>query len=287
MIRKLKFYINMSFKIIRNKTVNSEDYKKAYNKVANTYDCWIGRMGTYTDKIIYSRYLDFTKNTQILDFACGTGYITQAINNINKDCNIVAVDISEEMIKEAKKLSGENINLYNIDGIDFLKNTNRKFDIILCGWALPYFEHRELLSLFNKVLNNKGKVAIISNSVGTLNKIEEIFLKVMEENQEQVIKPMNIKQNLPNGKNELIKWFEKEGFKALEINEEEVRISFNKGAQLLDWLNKTGAIAGTEYIFGNYEGIKAKLINYMDLLKNNRGEYTINHKFVYGIFEKE
>lgn len=287
MFNKLKFYVNMCYKFIRNITVNNEDYKKAYNKVANTYDYWISRMGIYSDKIIYSSYLDFTKNTQILDFACGTGYITQAIYNINKDCNIVAVDISDEMIKRAKKLSSENINFYNTDGIDFLKNTNKKFDIILCGWALPYFEHKELLGLFNKVLNNKGKIAIISNSVGTLDKIEEIFLKVMEENQEQVIKPMNIKQNLPNGKKELRKWFEKDGYKALEINEEEVRFSFNNGAQLLDWLNKTGAVAGTEYIFGSYDDIKAKLIDYMDLLKNNTGKYIINHKFVYGIFEKE
>jgi ubiquinone/menaquinone biosynthesis C-methylase UbiE len=273
----------MICKIIKKEVINEEDYKVAYNEVANTYNIWLSKMGKYTDKLINSSFISIDEYNSILDFACGTGYITRNIFNNNIDCNITAVDISESMMRNLKDLS--NVNCINIDGIDYLNTTNEQFDIIFCGWALPYFNHKELLKLFKKVLKKNGKVAVISNSQGTLNKIEDIFLKVMEENYKEVIKPMDIRFNLPNGKKGLSSWFENEGYKVLETYDNEVKFSFNSGEELLDWLNKSGAIAGTKNIFRDYNLIKHKLIKHLDILKDSKGKYVVNHKFCCGVFE--
>ena len=79
----------------------------------------------------------------------------------------------------------------NSEGIEFLRSTDERFDMIYFGWALSYFNYRELFELFKKVLNPKGRVKIITNVQGTLSGIEDIFLKVMYKNQGQVIKPMD------------------------------------------------------------------------------------------------
>jgi len=67
-------------------------------------------------------------------------------------------------------------------------------------WALSYFNYKELFKLFKKVLNPGGSVGVITNVQGTLSGIEDVFMKVMYKNHKEVIKPMDIKLNLPNGK---------------------------------------------------------------------------------------
>lgn len=286
-MKKLIYYVKMLYQIFKRDVINKEDYKNAYNKVADTYQVWLEAMGKHTDFILDKKHMPFDKKIKILDFACGTGYITKKLLKLNIDCTITAVDYSDTMLKKVDVKNISNVNIINSDGIEFLKNTNEKFDIIYCGWALPYFNHNELISLFNKVLKKQGIVGVVSNSFGTLNNIEQIFIEVMKENLDQVSKPMMIGNNLPDGESELIRWFDKCGFSMLNITQGEEKFSFDKPEKLLDWLNETGAIAGTEQIFKDYEVIKPKIIDKIRKYKySDDGKYIINHKFISGIFVK-
>ncbi len=188
-----------------------------------------------------------------------------------------------------KLLNTNNLRVTAIqsDGIEFLKTTNEKYDVIFFGWALSYFDHNELLKLFNRVLKPRGILAIITNVEGTLDKIESIFLKVMSEKQKEVIKPMDIKLNLPKGKSGLVKWCSQYGFKALDVEEGEVFFNFKEPEELLQWLNITGAAAGTRKIFKNYNEVKPLIIEKIKKEKYKNGVYEINHKFAYGVFRKE
>lgn len=292
MLNKLVFYTKMGYKLLKREVVNKKDYVKEYDKVAETYKYWLREMGKYTDRIINSKHILEIKEPKILDFACGTGYITRSLLEKDFKGEITAVDFSESMLKEWRETLEQGVNLehrvnvVNADGIEFLKNTEQRFDIIFFGWALSYFNYKELFSLFNKVLNKGGIVAIITNTQGTLYRMEQIFLKVMKENSEEIVKPMDIRFNLPKGKLGLVKWFEQYGFEALETEEDEVEFLFNKPEELLEWLNKTGALAGTAQIFKNYDGVKDKIIEEIKGEKYKEGRYSINHKFAYGIFRK-
>jgi len=289
MIKKSKFYMNMIYKMMKKEVVDVADYKASYNDVASTYECWVEKMGRFTDHIIKPQYVCEKINNKkepikVLDFACGTGYISRKLLLSSVVCEITAVDLSEKMLEVCNDLSLQGVNLIHMDGMTFLENTTEQFDMILCGWALPYFQHKNLLKNFRKVLKKDGVIGIIANSKGTLEKMEKIFLKVMETNPQEVNKPMNIAFNLPDGEKGLKRWFEQQGFYPIELNEGESIFSFDTGEALLGWLNQTGVMAGTKMIFKDYDKIKEQLIEEIKKLKYENGKYKINHKFVYGLF---
>lgn len=287
MISKILFYSKLGYKLIKKDVVNRDDYRGEYDKVSDTYHYWLKEMGRYTDNIIHSKYIDADKELKILDFACGTGYITKGLLNKSIKYKITSVDQSNKMLEKLLGINDLRVTAIQSDGIEFLKTTNEKYDVIFFGWALSYFDHNELLKLFYRVLEPEGILAIITNIEGTLDKIEKVFLKVMSENEMEVIKPMDIKLNLPKGKKGLVKWCNKCRFKVLEVEEAEVFFSFKEPEELLQWLNITGAAAGTRKIFKNYDKIKPFIIEKIKKEKYKNGVYEINHKFAYGIFRKE
>lgn len=287
MLNKILFYLKVGYKLLKKEVVNKEDYRVEYDKVSDTYDYWLKEMGRYSDNIIHSKHIDTDKELKILDFACGTGYITKSLLDKSQKYKITSVDQSSKMIEKLEDINDYRVTIVNSDGIEFLKESNEKFDVIFFGWALSYFNHHELLSLFNNALKPQGMLAIITNVDGTLDKIEEIFLEVMREKQKEVIKPMDIKLNLPKGKKGLVKWCNQYGFKALEVNEGEVFFRFKEPEELMQWLNITGAAAGTRKIFKNYNEVKPLIIEKIKKEKYKNGVYEINHKFAYGVFRKE
>lgn len=285
MFKKIGFYIKMAYQILKKDVIAKEDYEIEYNQVAKTYDHWLSKMGKFTDEIIKPDTGASQGQLNILDFACGTGYITKSLIKKDIDCKITAVDFSKEMLNQLENLKDHRIKTVHGDGIEFLENTNEKYDIIYFGWALSYFNYKELFPLFKKILNPKGTVAIITNTQGTLEGIEEIFLKVMAQNPKEVVKPMDIKFNLPPGKEGLVKWFSQYKFKTLKVKEGEVFVRFDRPDELLEWLNKTGAAAGTARIFQDYSFIRKELIKEIKKSRYKDGKYEINHKFAYGLFE--
>lgn len=284
MFKKIAFYTKLGSKLIRKDVIDNNDYRKEYNKVSGTYIKWLNEMGKYTDKIIKPEYAHKEGKLKILDFACGTGYISKSIIDKNIDCEITAVDFSDQMLEHLKSLDDDRIKTINCDGMEFLENTDEMYDAIFFGWALSYFNYKKLFKLFKRVLKHGGIIGIITNTLGTLSGIEDIFMKVMSENSAEVIRPMEIRFNLPRGKDGLIKWFKEYGFELIEADEGEVKILFDSPQLLLKWLNETGAAAGTVCIFKDYDLIKDKLIEKIGKEKYNNGKYEINHKFAYGIF---
>jgi len=287
MINKMLFYLKIGYKLFKKEVVNQDDYRAEYDKVSDTYNHWLKEMGTHSDNIIHSKYIDPNKELKILDFACGTGYITRGLLDKSEKYKITAVDQSRKMLEKLKAFNKDKVTIINSDGIEFLKKSNEKFDVIFFGWALSYFNHHELFKLFNNALKPQGILAIITNVNGTLDKIEEIFLEVMRENQNKVIKPMDIRLNLPKGKNGLVKWCKQYNFKVLEVDEGEVFFRFNEPEGLMEWLNITGALACTKKIFNNYNEVEPLIVEKIRKVKYKNEAYEINHKFAYGVFRKE
>lgn len=284
MFKKLGFYSKLGYKLIRKDTVNKNDYRKDYDQLAPTYKTWLDEMGQFTDRIINLDYLDKQGKIKILDFACGTGYISRGLLEKGIDCQIRAVDYSDKMLEGLKGLNDDRIKIVQSDGIEFLENTEERYDLIYIGWALPYFNYRVLFNLFRRVLKPDGLIKIIANIQGTLSGIEDIFMEVMYKNHGEVQKPMDIRFNLPKGKDGLARWFNQYGFEKMDLEEDEILFKFNNAEDLLDWLKKTGAIAGTSHIFKSYDLVREDLLEEIRKRKYRDGSYEINHKFAYGTF---
>ena len=82
-----------------------EDSIKLYKKWAKTYDLDFANISGYlSPKKISSFYIKFAKDndTPILDLGAGTGLVGELIN-VNKKKEIIGIDISSEMLNEAKQ----------------------------------------------------------------------------------------------------------------------------------------------------------------------------------------
>ena len=101
-------------------------------------------------KRYYKQYFGNKKDMKILEIGCSTGGMLQAMYKDGFK-NLVGIDMCEGNIRIAKKRNG-NIQYLTGDGIEFLKNSSEKFDII-CSRAV--FEHMEKESILETVREMK------------------------------------------------------------------------------------------------------------------------------------
>ena len=123
----------------------------------------------------YKDYIDHIDNDELmhnggmlfLEIGCGTGRMTEYIN---KDFEVVGIDISGEMIKQARKrLPG--IDFIETNGYSFPSLKNNSFDIAFSYLVFQHFKDRKMVEANFKevyrVLKPKGmfKVRIRSDKV--------------------------------------------------------------------------------------------------------------------------
>ncbi|MDE6149988.1 MAG: methyltransferase domain-containing protein [Ruminococcus sp.] len=114
-------------------------------------------------KEMYDKILSWnlcTYDCKVLDLGTGTGVFPRNMYKYGAD--FTGVDISENQIAQAKRLSDEhnmNIKYYvsEVEKIDFLENT---FDVITAFTCFFYFDHKKLLPVIKKVLKPGGHLLI-------------------------------------------------------------------------------------------------------------------------------
>ena len=102
----------------------------------------------------------FNKNTKILDIGCGRANI---ISNLQKSYKFKVKPIGLDIVKN----NGirKNISFKKIDGFDYLKRKNEKYDLILLKQTIHFFSPSKLSALINiaKIrLENGGKILVFS-----------------------------------------------------------------------------------------------------------------------------
>ena len=112
----------------------------------------------------FNKFLDkrvrFNKNTKILDIGCGRANI---ISNLQKSYKFKVKPIGLDIVKN----NGirKNISFKKIDGFDYLKRKNEKYDLILLKQTIHFFSPSKLSALINiaKIrLEHGGKILVFS-----------------------------------------------------------------------------------------------------------------------------
>lgn len=85
------------------------------------------------------------KGDSILDIGCGPGLY---LNDFKKDYLLFGIDISSEMIKEAKKLA-PNVTFYNDDF--FNQEFSNKFNLVYSICSLQYVPKSSITKYFKKI----------------------------------------------------------------------------------------------------------------------------------------
>ena len=107
-----------------------------------------------------SKRARFNKNTKILDIGCGRANIISALQ---KSYKFKVKPIGLDIVKN----NGirKNISFKKIDGFDYLKRKNEKYDLILLKQTIHFFSPsklKALLDIAKKRLEKGGKMLIFS-----------------------------------------------------------------------------------------------------------------------------
>ena len=149
--------------------------KNSYNLFGNAYcNKRIRKQSIFNDCIEYPILKDFLlskaeSGKKALDIGCGPGIYTSLLSQYG--CDVVALDISEIMIENAKKYCIENSSASKNDGeIEFITADfddfcffDERFDLILATFMISYFDN--LPEVFSKIRNILSKDGFIFTSM--------------------------------------------------------------------------------------------------------------------------
>lgn len=137
----------------------------SWNKVASWYDELLKNDESYQAKVILPnllRILDLKKREQVYDLACGQGYFANVFAHVG--ANVVASDLSKNLIETAKKNSKEKINFYISPAhrAQFLKDSS--IDTIVVVLAIQNIENvGEVFAECKRVLKKDGRIVLVLN----------------------------------------------------------------------------------------------------------------------------
>ena len=130
------------------------------------------------------------KNIKVLDLGAGTGLISSLVASEYKKSDITLIDVSENMLDQAKNSLGKLPNKFsylvaNYSNLELSEN----FDIIISALSIHHLSGEEKKALFNSIFNhlNPGGIFINADQVqGETAEIEsqyrKIWLRQVQEN---------------------------------------------------------------------------------------------------------
>jgi len=214
---------------------------------------WDNKTWLSSNKYIVSFYkflktkIKINKKTSILDIGCGRANI---ISFLQRKYRFQDKPIGIDIIKN--KNTKKNIIFKKTDAINYLKKTNKKFDLILIKQTIHFFSKDKintLLNLAKKKLNTKGQILIFSlktknNKIPSF-KIMKIKLNLGLKRDENLLK--KIKKDLNKYK---ISYF---NFKVSISKSKYIKMIKNKYISCLLNLSKKEIKKGVEEIKSNFK----------------------------------
>ena len=244
--RVLRLNLRVFRLALAHKWLSKAEFAESYDHLASDYDStWLKHLCSVTDQLL-SR-LPQIQPGRILDLGCGTGYTTAHLAGHYPDHPLTAVDISENMLDQARKrLSGQNTECVHADMLEYmLSQPTESVSMIVSGWAIGYSKPDRLVKEVARVLTPGGTFAFVVNYADTLRPIFLTFQKCMFRFPEKVT--MAYIPHFPKNWAVLGKMLQRHGFSITWHDEGEQVIippEHTKEDGILSWLLKTGVLAG-------------------------------------------
>ena len=89
-----------------------------------------------------------SKEANVFDLGCGSGSLIKALSN-EGFTNILGMDLSEEQVNLAHSLGVDTVKKGN--GLDYLGNCEKQYDVILGMDIIEHFTKEELVELLQKI----------------------------------------------------------------------------------------------------------------------------------------
>jgi len=137
----------------------------SWNSVASWYDELLKGDDSYQAKVVLPnllRFLNLKKDEKVYDLACGQGYFANVFAHIGAD--VIASDLSKNLIETAKKNTKEKINFYISPAhkAQFLKDNT--IDTIVIVLAIQNIENiNEVFVECSRILKKEGRIVLVLN----------------------------------------------------------------------------------------------------------------------------
>ncbi len=142
-----------------------EQARESYNVMSRWYDLFTSSEKRFTD--IGMQMLNLQSNESVLEIGCGTGHAL--IEFANRGAQVVALDISEGMIKVARKriqnkVGEGSVVLCQADGSS-IPFSDGRFDAVFLSFTLELFDTPEIPNVLNecrRLLKSEGRLAVVA-----------------------------------------------------------------------------------------------------------------------------
>ena len=182
--------------------IMKETTVKYFNNTAKDYD------NSHDGKFVncmYQEIIDRVRNLEgdkILDLGCGNGNIINLLKKERK-ADYFGLDISENMIEEAKKKCGEDVK-FTVGDSENLPYQDGQFDIIICNASFHHYTKPEVaIKEIKRVLKSGGTFILGDPTVPEL--VRGLFNKMLPYTDSGDFKIY--------GKKDILPIFETHGFK--------------------------------------------------------------------------
>lgn len=205
--------------------------KEKFDQNADLYDRQRRLVIPYMDEL-YNIMTDLARSEipapKILDLGAGTGLLTLHLLKRYDQADFVLIDLSEEMLKIAKRRFVDRANLKYIVGNYVKFDFKDKFDIITSSLSIHHLQHEDKKILYGKIYQmlNEGGIFLNADQVEAptpaneleyqknwMNKIDDGSLGEKEKesimDRMKLDKPATLENNL--------KWLENIGFKDVDV----------------------------------------------------------------------
>lgn len=145
---------------------NNHDVKDIFSgKIANSWEeksKYISKVIGEDNKIIFFIKKYIKPNMDILEIGCGTGKLLQQIDNLSTNLNLTGIELSNDMLNNAKKkIFNNNISFINSAIEDFLPN--KQYDLIIMKQVLHHLSSKEkIFKKLSEFLKTNGKLIIMT-----------------------------------------------------------------------------------------------------------------------------
>jgi malonyl-CoA O-methyltransferase len=174
--------------------IDKQQVKLHFSKNASNYDQYAHVQKKMRDILIefmLQNNKDTLKVKNILEFGCGTGYLTCALTELFPSAHITAVDIAPGMITEIKpKLKNNSVDFICGDIEEI--NLNTTYDIIISNATFQWFNHMPItMKKLYAALNPNGILCFSTFGKYTFCELNECF--------EKTTQLMSIKESISSG----------------------------------------------------------------------------------------
>jgi cyclopropane fatty-acyl-phospholipid synthase-like methyltransferase len=121
-----------------------------YNQYVKEYIDKFMNFDLYNDTFDYFLKL-LPRESNVLELGCGPGNVVKYFSTRRQDLNILGVDLSPEMLKQAEKINPDSeFKLLDIRKADQI---NKKYNAVVGAFCLPYLSFEDLNHFFNNLKN--------------------------------------------------------------------------------------------------------------------------------------